>query len=203
MLESGHSRPLKGDVMTISTSHPDQVFASEQDDRDSSQLRRLRIVVALLAILGLTLGAILIATGDEDSGASNAPDDVIQLVEDFERAFEEQDVELIQSIITEDFSATAQLYNPDTAKPAFTAGLVSSSLTSEINAQTWNVERSGDRLVAGDGPWVVAARETWSDRFNRDEGTRIYIIVDEDGTPKIAGYYYVGILYDVMPDFGS
>ena len=181
MLESGHSRPLKGAVITISTVHPDQIPVSEQGDRDSSQVRRLRIVAAVLAVLALTLGIAVVATGDQDSGATNAPDDVIQLVEDFERAFEEQDVELIQSIITEDFSATAQLYNPDTAKPSFAVGLVSSTLTSEISAQAWNVDRSGDRLVAGDGPWVVAARETWSDRFNRDEGTPLYIIVDEDG----------------------
>ena len=90
-----------------------------------------------------------------------------------------------------------------TAKPSFTAGLVSSSLASEISAQAWNVERSGDRLMAGDGPWVVAARETWGNRFNRDERTRLDVIVDEDGTSKIAGDYFLAISDDVMPDFGS
>jgi hypothetical protein len=102
---------------------------------------------------------------------------------------------------TEDFSSTAELHNPNTIEPAFIAGMGYENFRYEVRAQAWNVERSGELLVAGEGPWIVAARETWSDRFNRDEGTRLYIVVDEAGTPKIAGYYYVGISYDVIPDF--
>jgi hypothetical protein len=54
-------------------------------------------------------------------------------------------------------------------------------------------------LVAGDGPWVVATRETWIGPFERDEGVRLYVIVEEDGAPKLAGYCYVGTLHDVTP----
>ena len=107
------------------------------------------------------------------------------------------------SIITEDFLSNSDIYKPNTVKPVFTAAFTPSSLSSEVRVAAFDIERSGELLVAGDGPWVVAARETWSDRFNRDEGVRLYVIVDEDGTPKLAGYYYVGTLYDVIPDSGD
>lgn len=192
--------------MSISTDPADQLDLSDRDGRQHSQGRRWRVVATVLAILTLALGAALVATvlaDRDDGGTTGTPDEVIEVVENFERAFEEQDDELALSIITEDFSSNADIYNPNSVHPAFTARLTPDSLSWEIRAQAWNIERSGELLVAGDGPWVVAARETWSDTFNRDEGVRLYVIVDEDGTPKLAGYYYVGTLYDVIPDFGD
>ena len=57
--------------------------------------------------------------------------------------------------------------------------------------------------MAGDGPWAIAARETWSDPSNLEEGTRIYVIIDDDGTPKLAAYYYVTVKVPVVPDFAD
>ena len=64
---------------------------------------RLRIIATVLGILALGLGALVVAVleGDEDGAAGSAPDDVIRLVNDFALAFEEQDVELMRSIIRE------------------------------------------------------------------------------------------------------
>ncbi|MCP4961631.1 MAG: hypothetical protein GY925_20490 [Actinomycetia bacterium] len=197
--------------MATSTDQSDQAQFSEQAGRDNPQIRRLRIVASVLAILALTLGAALIATtvADDDNDNDNdhvtgIPDDVIQVIEDFETGFEEHDDELLQSILTEDFSSTSDIYFPDTVKPAYTVGLEARTLVSEARTpEMTDIELSSELLVTGDGPWVVAARETWSFPTRRDEGVRLYVVVDEDGTPKLAGYYFVAVKFDVIPDSGN
>jgi hypothetical protein len=194
--------------MSISTDPSDQVHVSERNDREKSQVRQLRVIATVLATLVLALGGALVATaladdGGGGGGTANAPDEVIEVVENFERAFEEQDDELALSIITEDFLSNSDIYKPNTVKPLFTAAFTPSSLSSEVRVAAFDIERSGELLVAGDGPWVVATRETWIGPFERDEGVRLYVIVEEDGAPKLAGYYYVGTLHEVTPDFGD
>lgn len=190
--------------MTIAADQSEQVQPSEHDHPDASRLRRLRIIATVLAIAVLGLGAALvIVVTDDDSGTGSAPDDVIEILDDFATAFDEQDVELMESIITDDFFGTTDVYNPDTTDPAFTVAVTPSQLLLEVRDSTFDVERSGDLLVAGQGPWTIAARETWRDPSNQEEGTRIYVVVDDDGAPKLAGYYYVTVKVPVVPDFAD
>lgn len=191
--------------MTIEADRTNRAHSIAQSHPDGSQIRLLRVIAAVLAILTLALGAALgiVLVGDDDGGAGTAPDDVIQVLDDFATAFDEQDVELMESIITEDFFGTVDFFTPDTAEPAFTVGVSRSVLLREVRNSTFSVERSGDLLVAGDGPWVIAARETWRDPSNLEDGTRIYVIVDDNGAPKLAGYYYVTVKIPVVPEFAD
>ena len=191
--------------MTIEADRTEQAQSVVQSHPDRSQIRLLRVIAAVLAMLTLALGValVIVLAGDDDGAADTAQDDVIQVLDDFATAFDEQDVELMESIITEDFSGTVDFFNPDTAEPAFTVGVSRSVLLREVRDSTFSVERSGDLLVAGDGPWAIAARETWRDPSNLEEGTRLYVIVDDNGTPKLAGYHYVTVKIPVVPEFAD
>lgn len=192
-------------VVTIEADRTERAQSIAQSHPDGSQIRLLRVSAAVLAILTLALGAalVIVLAGDDDGAADTAPDDVIQVLDDFASAFDEQDVELMESIITEDFSGTVESFNPDTAEPAYTVGVTRNVLLREVKDSTFGVERSGELLVAGDGPWAIAARETWRDPSNLEEGTRIYVIVDDNGTPKLASYYYVTVKVPVVPEFAN
>ena len=176
---------------------------TEQNGADGARLRRLRIAAAVLAVLVIALGAALVGVlvSDDDGVTGTAPDEVIQVLDDFATAFDEQDPELMESIITEDFSGTVDFFVPDATDPSFSVGVTPSLLLREVRQSGFSVERSGDVLVAGDGPWAIATLETWSDPLNLEHGTRIYVVVDDDGVPKLAGYYYVAIKVPVVPDF--
>ena len=191
--------------MTTETDRTERAQSIAQSNPDGSQIRRLRVTAAVLAILTLALGTalVIVLAGDDDGAAGTAPDDVIQILDDFAAAFDDQDVELMESIITADFFGTVDFFNPDTAEPAFTVGVSHSALLREVRDSTFSVERSGDLLVAGDGPWAIAARETWRDPSNLEEGTRLYVIVDDNGTPKLASYHYVTVKVPVIPEFAD
>lgn len=191
--------------MTIEADRTQQAHSLEQPGSDEARVRRLRVIAVALALVALVLGATLVAVvvTDDDSANGSAPDDVRQVLDDFATAFAEQDVALMESIITDDFSGSVDFYNLGTVEPAFTVGVTPTLLLREVRESAFTVERSGDLLVAGNGPWTIAARETWTDPSNLEEGTRIYVIVDEDGTPKLASYYYVTVKVPVVPDFGN
>jgi hypothetical protein len=53
-------------------------------------------------------------------------------------------------------------------------------------------EQVGDNLVVGDGPWVVSVNENWMETELRFDGTATYVIVEQDGTMKIASHYWTG-----------
>ena len=56
-------------------------------------------------------------------------------------------------------------------------------------------EWMGDKLVVGDGPWVVSVRENWVDAEAeiRFDGVGTYVIVEQaDGTMKINSHTYAG-----------
>jgi hypothetical protein len=68
--------------------------------------------------------------------------------------------------------------------------------------ENFQIERFGEPIVAGDGPWFVTVGEVWiPDTFNRSEGTASYVIVDDGGTLRIAKYYWTGVKVAVDPDF--
>lgn len=189
--------------MTIAPDRPTTEPLPERDDHLRSRIMRLRLLAAALAVLALGLGAALAVAATGDDAESTLPDDVAQVVDDFARAFEEQDDELMASIITDDFEATIDFYNPGTTEPAFTYGVTEQGLLRETRTQAWEHERFGDLLVAGDGPWVVAAHESWSDVSNREDGVRVFVIVEQDGVPKIDRYSFATVKVPVVPDFGG
>ena len=178
--------------MTISLDRPPAAEMLRDEQKPlRNQNRWLKIAVAVLALVALAFGAVLaynLASGDD----SAAPDEVTRILDDFSTANAENDVDLMRSIITDDYVQTIDFYRPGELSPAFTSvGPFSESSTSRL---TYQVERFGDPIVTGDGPWVVSVGETWMpDTFNRDSGTATYVIVDDEGALKIDKYYWAGV----------
>jgi hypothetical protein len=117
---------------------------------------------------------------------------VAQLLDDFATAHAENDADLMQAIITDDYVSTVDFYRPGEVTADFTAvGPFSATTTGRL---TYRIERFGEPIVAGNGPWFVTVGEVWiPDSFNRDDGTATYVVVDDGGTLKIAKYFWAGV----------
>jgi hypothetical protein len=55
------------------------------------------------------------------------------------------------------------------------------------------VPTSGEEwIVTGDGPWFVSMGQSWASEIVEWDGSTTYVVVDRDGTMKVASVYYVG-----------
>ena len=166
------------------------------------QRRWVRAVVLVLVAASLGLFAIVaIGLIDGDSGSSELPAEAERVLEDFEAAAESEDADLFRSIITDDYFFAEDFYMPDGTDPDFSAAGPFS--VSRIEWSTYQVERFGDAIVAGDGPWMVSIGEIWTDEFNRWDGTATYVLVDDAGQIKVNSYDWIGVKVPVQPDFTS
>ena len=185
--------------MTISMDPlpPTDVNRDEQS-QSLNQNRWLKIAVAVLAVVALGFGAVIAynAVSGDDSAA---PVEVTQLLDDFATAYAENDADLMQAIITDDYFITQDFYMAGEATPHHTAAGPFNRVL--LRSSTLRIERFGEPIVAGDGPWFVAVGENWVDSFNRYEGTADYVIEDDGGTLKIDKYYWAGVKVVVEPDF--
>ena len=59
-------------------------------------------------------------------------------------------------------------------------------------ASDYEIELSGEAIVVGDGPWFVSVAESQTGSGNACEGTTAYVVVDDDGTLKLARKSWVG-----------
>lgn len=200
---------------------PKSTDVQEVAGRPSSP-RWLWLAVVVLGLLSIGLGVALVAaTDDDDTAVPEAtgvptieetndevsspavPADVDQLLNDFGTAWKTADSDLFRSIATEDFFYNEDFYSPGAVAPDFSVGGPLFSMANGIDSSTFQVERFGEVIVTGDGPWVVSVGETWLDYANRWDGTATYLILDDGGTLKIDEYDWVGVSTPVQPDFGN
>lgn len=139
------------------------------------------VVVLLLAVVGLIIWPI----GGNDSDAS-LPDDVEQLLDDYEDAWNDYDAEAFLELTTGDYVMRTQR-NGESGRQA-QASIIASLGTSE-----WRTTRAGDPIVTGDGPWQVAQQTDMSATFlpvGEESGISTFVVVVEDGVPKVASHTY-------------
>lgn len=193
------------------------------DDGSARSNRWLWLAVVVLGLLSMALGAALVVatdsesvpegtvvptaetTADQESTESTAvvPVEVEQVIDDVTTAWVTADEDLFRSIATEEFFYNEDFYSAGQVTPDFTASGPLFSMANAIDGSTWEVERFGDMIVAGDGPWVVTVGEVWFDYANRWDGVATYLLVDEGGTLKVDKYDWVGVGVPVQPDFGN
>ena len=185
--------------MIASVDRPDAAASEEAGQRGpgrSSRLPRVVVVVLAVVVLGLTALLVSAVVSDDDT---TMPDEVRQVLDDFETAYETNDMELFNATVSDDYFFTDDFYSPGEQVPEYT--MAGPAYAAKVRHADWSVERF-DPTVVGDGPWFVSVGETWTDPFNHFDGTAVYVIVDDDGTPQISRYYWAGVRVAVQPDFG-
>ena len=63
---------------------------------------------------------------------------------------------------------------------------------SYASSSDFQIELSGEAIVVGDGPWFVSVAESQTGGGNAYEDTMHYVIVDDDGTPKLGMKSWLG-----------
>jgi hypothetical protein len=161
--------------------------------------RTLITAVAVLASVVLVLGAWVVYDQVTEPAM---PGDVQQVIDDYLRAWEERDEAAIRAT-TDDFVINEYIYreDADTGEIALYEHIVDDidGVVMRGFNYTWENAQYGQPLVVGDGPWVVTVEENWVYTMQHYDGLAHYIVVDEEGTLKVANHYWAGLLTYVIP----
>ena len=173
--------------------------AGERADKNN---RNRNVALAVLAVIALVVGiALVAATGGDDS---DVPSEVQDVLDEFERATEEENIEALTAIVTDDYHFNQVYFREGEDEPEYTrAGDIGSAQSRFVTTQELLIQRVGDPVVDGEGPWIVTVEENFSDQFTLFEGTGTYTIVDEGGVMKIETYDWSGLITPLDPMWGG
>ena len=174
----------------------------EAGERAQKHNRNLKVALAVLAIIALGVGIALVATTSGDG--SDVPSEIQEVLDEFERATEEVDIEGLTASVTDDYSFNQIYYRVGETEPEYTrAGDIGSAQSRFVTTQEFLIQRVGDPVVEGEGPWIVTVEENFSDKFTLFEGIGTYTVVDEGGVTKIATYEWSGEITPLDPQWGG
>jgi hypothetical protein len=178
--------------MTALTDHPDEISADAELDRVKGRNRVLLIVVVVLALVvaGLVVWVIYDAATEPDTGATAS--EIEQVMEDYRTAWDEQDPEAFGVLATDDVILHEYIYRA--VDDGYTAQNFSFSgdRAASLVGSGWQIEHGDEAIVVGEGPWFVTVAETWVNEDTTNDGTANYVLVEQDGTLKVANAYWVG-----------
>jgi hypothetical protein len=126
------------------------------------------------------------------------PAEIEQLLDNYLNAWEEKDEAAIRAATTEDFVINEYIYQALDVAGTDVIELyehISDDIDGVVRhgfGYDWENEQVGRPLITGDGPWVVSVEENWIYYNRHYDGTASYVIVEEDGIPKIANHYWSG-----------
>jgi hypothetical protein len=148
------------------------------------------LLVMLLAVLFVVAGC------SSDDGAANEParsDEIEALIGGYLASWEAKDEQALRASVTDDFIINEYQFNP---KGSLVEAIHDNAdgIVKEGFAFDWQNEIVGEAIWEGDGPWIVAYREHWEQKGTQYDGIATYaVIVDDDGTLKIANHHWAGI----------
>lgn len=152
------------------------------------------LVIAALAAAVLALGGALLVGvgGGEDLPA--VPEDVQTVLDDFQLAITTGDFDAFQSVVTRDFRNAFYRGQRDGIPWRMIADVEDFRFLGSDAGPAFDVERVGDPMVRGDGPWYVTYAENWRawDVGVQYEWLTTYVVVDVDGTLLIAELQQAG-----------
>lgn len=167
----------------------------EPDDRMGLQNRALKITVVVLAVVALVLGGVLLYNATDGDDDASVPDDIQQLLDDWDTATENSDIDAFRALVSDDFRRPEYYGEKDGVPYRGVVGAdnIASYLRQEAS---FDIETIGEPIVRGDGPWYVSVAQDWNQPQIGTKYTTIYTfaIVDEDGTLKVDDAYWVGTL---------
>ena len=116
-----------------------------------------------------------------------------QTIDEYNTAWEEQDPEALLAVVTDDFVEEYHYYTQlDDHVSVSTDSFGATEAASYAASSDFQIELSGESIVVGDGPWFVSVAESQTGGGNAYEGTTAYVVVDDDGTLKLARKSWVG-----------
>jgi hypothetical protein len=164
---------------------------------------------AAIVILAIAMAGLAAWVVHDPAGETVLPSEVEEVIDGFVRAVEEGDGVAFRAITTDDFTDIGRSYEQRLGAVAgdLVVGEWSLSVAEYVAyGSDWEVEQIGQPIVSGDGPWFVAVEENWFECLYEDaatglcgltipyEGTANYMVVEENGTFKIAHHFWSGLL---------
>ena len=163
---------------TIKTPPSTRLEAAERNNRG------LVMTVVGLAIALVALGAwALFDQAAEPETA--APQAVQELIDDYEAVWNNYDGDAFSAVTTEDYTHTNGDFTSD-------RDTMASTIASMAPSSNFQVERIGDLVVTGKGPYYVAGANRLHDSQGIEDGISAFVIVETDDGLKVAEHLFVG-----------
>lgn len=179
---------------TITPPPADDIRRADGSPRRS---RGLLVVVAVLAAIVVGLGIALVAQSNDDGADTAMPNDVQVVLDEFLIAMETNDYEAMQAVVTDDFRRP--WFEGDPFGSTHHQGLYDLEDYfrdfEDEQAPVFEIERLGDPIVRGEGPWYVSFAENWEYPAQQVRYEAIYtyaVVVDTDGVLRIDDAYWAG-----------
>jgi hypothetical protein len=152
--------------------------------------------ILYLAIVALIATSSCSSSDSSSDSGSEVPAEVEQVIRDNQQAIEDQDVDAWYATVTDDYFNREYMYGfetqtlwPTWVKEEDTANETAHRI--EFNDRA--VPTPGDEwIVTGDGPWFVSMSQAWATEIVEWDGNTTYVVVDRDGTKKVASVYFSG-----------
>lgn len=158
-------------------------------DRIEHRNRLLTIMVIALAVVVVVLGGWVIYNLVGGTSTSEAE----QAIDAYNTAWEEQDPEALLAVVTDDFLEEYHWYTRLGDQVSVGSESWGAASAASYAASTdYRIELSGEAIVVGDGPWFVSVTESQTGGGFDYEGTAGYVVVDDDGTLKVARKSWIG-----------
>lgn len=160
-----------------------------------SRFLTIAVVVLATALVGLGAWVVFDQTGRSETAV---PAEIAQLLDDYETAFNTYDGDAFRALVTDDFVVHDDIYYTVGSELLMVSGserLDEAAGHLESGASElyeWQIELVGEPIVAGDGPWYVSQVEHASGEGHEFVGMSTYVVVDQDGTLKVADKNWVG-----------
>ena len=184
--------------MTITTERPPADELPSEGHRDRHRI--VYVVTAILAVATVVLGGILLFGDDSGDGAS-MPSEVEQVLDQYLEAAATGDFEAFEAVVTPEFRRPMYLGNLYGGPPDRDVDDIEYFRDEYDGTRGYEIERIGDPIVRGDGPWFVSFAETWNypPQDLQYETISTYALVERDGTILIDDAYRVEIAVPMEP----
>ena len=189
----------------------------ETTERDAPRTRRhdggsrvvLVLAIAIALAVGFGAGWLAVADGgesDDGTATGSAPPEVLDVVDRFLAAYETNDYELLDQLVTDQFRRPFYVGDSSGSPWRDVFGIDAYAFMddpnlSESELTSYEIEAVGERIVRGNGPWVVAEPQNWHEDGRPTQLTSIqtFVVVEVDGDYLVDDAYWAG-MSELVPE---